>query len=133
MALAVISPPLALLIQCPARPNEGKQIVVGIHKAIVAANEGNVDAFADVFFVEAEAPLQLHLKKGLAVDVAGDEVRALPIIGQAQAIEAIVCHPRRNLVEVEIFLLARIELTVGHPSKRFLLAHAAAFLVVILV
>ena len=81
MALAVISPPLTLLIQCPVRPHEGKQFIVGIYEAIIAANEGDVDVFSDVFFVEAETPLELHLKKGLAVDVAGDEVRALPVIG----------------------------------------------------
>lgn len=82
----------------------------------IRAPNGETDA--DVFLVEAEPPLQLHLQEGLTIDVTCDEVGPLPIVGESQAVEPVVGHPRSHLVEVVVLLLSRVELAIGHPNER---------------
>ena len=106
-------------------PNE-LVVIVDIHR--IAKNEGDVDALASVLSVDHQAPLELHLQKRLAVDVTGNEVRTLPVIRQPQAIKSEVRHARGNLVEVVVFLLARIQCRIGDGVK---LLHAAPFLVIL--
>jgi len=50
-------------------------------------------------------PLSWIFRKNHAINMAGEKVSPLPIIIQAQAVEAIVSKLARNLVKVVVFLL----------------------------
>lgn len=84
MTLAVVAPPFALFVQCPVGQHQSKQLVVRVDEAVIAAREGDMNVLRDILLVETQPAFQLNLQKGLAVNMARDEIRALPIIGQAQ-------------------------------------------------
>lgn len=46
----------------------------------IAVNERHMDVFALILAVDHKPPLELYFQKGLTVDMAGDEICALPII-----------------------------------------------------
>ena len=93
------------------------KLIVIVEVDRIAVNERHMDVFALILAVDHKPPFELHLQEGLAVDVAGDEIRALPIVGQPQAIEAIVRQTRGHLVEVVVFLLTRIQIGIGDRLK----------------
>ena len=83
MTLAVIPPALTLFVENSTGFDSREQLIVRIDEAVIAMEEGDMDVLADILFVEAEPPFQLHFEEGLPIDVASDEICALPVVGQA--------------------------------------------------
>lgn len=79
--------------------------------------ESDVDVLACVFFVDGQAAFELDFQKGFTVDVAGQKVCSVPIVAQAQAVEAIVGKARSDFLEVVVLFLAAVELVVTDLVK----------------
>ncbi|OHX13024.1 hypothetical protein BI347_05475 [Chromobacterium sphagni] len=67
-----------------------RQLIVWIKIEPLLVSESNMDALATILAIESHTPLQLHFEDSAAIDMAGDEVGSLPVIRQAQAVEAII-------------------------------------------
>src|SRR5690554_4437971 len=93
---------------------------------IIAMKKGNVDSFPLVFSINDQTPLKLHFQKRLAVDMHRYEICALPVVGQPDAVKAVVSQPCCDLLKIVVFLLARVEIDIGDTRE-----HQALTLVVI--
>lgn len=102
----------AVVADQPVDLKVANEFVVIVEKNSVAMDESDMDVLVLILPVDDQPPFKLHLEKGIAVDMAGDEVSALPVIRQSEAIETIVSEPRCYLVEVVVFLLAGVQVGI---------------------
>ena len=121
MPNSLFVPSHAFITDQRVRFQEVNQPIMIVEISLITVNKGDVDALALVLPVNDKARFELHLHESLTIDMTSDEVSALPVIGQSQTVEAIIRKPRRDLVEIVVFLLARIERSVWDGCE---LAHA---------
>ena len=83
-----------------------EQFVVRVEIPAAFVGKADEEALAEVLLVQCQAPFQLHLEEGVAVDVLGDEIGTLPVIREAHRGEAVIGEECRHFLEIVVFPLA---------------------------
>jgi hypothetical protein len=76
--------------------------------------KGYVQALTGVLAIDRQARFQLDFERMVTVLVIGEEIGALPIVCELDAVEAMVGEQRRDLLVVVDLLLPRAEFAVDN-------------------
>ena len=85
--------------------------VVVIKIGITHHAKGNVNVLIQVFTAIVIRPSS-GLLEGLPINMTSDEIRTLPVIGKAQAVETIIGQARRDFLKIIVLLLAGVEVFI---------------------
>ena len=77
---------------------DSDQLVVWQEVPEAVGWECKIQILASVFLADHRTGLQLHLQRRGAVLVVRQEIRPLPIVVQLDAVESVVCEPRRQFL-----------------------------------
>ncbi|HPR07759.1 MAG TPA: hypothetical protein PLI17_14115 [Denitromonas sp.] len=89
-----------------------ENFVVRVEKSIVSIEEAYVDVFSSVLLCERQPALQLDFDIRYAIDMDGDKIRSLPIVGEPKASKSIVSQSGCGFLEVVHLLRPGVQVFV---------------------
>jgi hypothetical protein len=96
-----------------------EKLIVRIQKPLPAIRETDVEVPLKILPVESQPTFELDLQERRPVEVLSNEIRASPIAAEPDRGESVIGKDSRDLLKVESFLLAGVQVAVRYAPKHF--------------